>query len=78
VPFNAGADGFLERVFNVLADDKDELAKSGAKSIVDRIIDDGFTTRTDRINLLEAAIAVAHASGQNEQSRRCHQFHQIS
>ena len=66
--FNAVADSLLELPLDVLADDEDGVAKPGAQGVVDRIIDDGLATRTDRINLLEGAIAVARAGGQNEQA----------
>ena len=64
--FKPCTDGLLEHLLNVLADNEHDLAESGAECVVDRIVDDGFTTRADWIDLLEAAIAVAHAGGQNE------------
>src|SRR5260370_39649294 len=61
--FKPRTDGLLESLLNVLADNEHDLTESGAQCVVDRIVEDGFTTRADRINLLEAAVAVAQASG---------------
>src|SRR6266446_4297152 len=45
--FKPCTDGLLERLLNVLADNEHDLAESGADCVVDRIVDDGFTTRSD-------------------------------
>src|SRR5580693_4693231 len=72
--FKPCTDGVLERMLNVLANNEHDLTESGTKCVVDRIVDDGFTMRADWINLLEAAVAVAFAGGQNEQRWRDHQL----
>ena len=68
--FKARADGLAKGLFDVLADDKDELAESGAQGVEDGVIDDGFAGGADRIDLFEAAVAAAHAGGENEEGRR--------
>src|SRR5271168_1180916 len=73
--FKPPFDGMLERLLHVLTDNEHDFAEPGADSIVDRIVHDGFTTRTDRLNLLEAAKTAAHAGCQDKQSCRCHRVH---
>src|SRR5260370_11976677 len=69
--FKPCTDGLLELLLNLLTDNEHDLAESGPEGVVDRIVDDSFPARADWINLLEAAIAVAHTGGQNEQAWRC-------
>ena len=69
--FKARADDLLERLLDLLADHEHQLAESRAHGVVDRVIDDGFAARAHRINLLQAAVAAAHAGSQNEQRRGC-------
>src|SRR5271170_3946439 len=66
VLFEPCTNNLRERLLNILTDNEYELAIPGTKSVVDRIIHDGFTTRADGINLLEPPITAAQASGQDE------------
>src|SRR6059058_2559958 len=66
MPLKPSANSLLERLLNIFANNEHDLDESCAECVVDRIVDDSFTTRTDWINLLEAAIAFAHAGCQNE------------
>ena len=50
--FKTRAHNLFERLFNILADDKNQLAKSGAHGVEDGIVDDGFAARAYRLNLL--------------------------
>ena len=65
------ADRFLEQLLEIAADDKHHLAKTGADGVIDRIFENDLAIRTDRIDLLEAAIAAAHA-GSHHQKRWFH------
>ncbi len=56
--------------FDVLADDEDELAEAGAKSVEDGVVDDGFAGGADGVDLLEAAVAAAHAGSENKKCGR--------
>ena len=73
--FKSPANGFLERLLHLLAQNKHRLAKARAQSVVNRVIDEGFAARPHRVHLLQAAVAAAHAGSQNEQRRSCHTFH---
>ena len=66
----ARADDLAKLLFDVLADDKDELAEAGAKSVEDRVVDDGFAGGANGIDLLEAAIAAAHSGSKNKKCGR--------
>ncbi len=70
--FEARADNFAERLFDVVADDEHKLAEAGAQRVEDGIINDGFAAGADGINLFQTAVTAAHAGGENEQNRFCH------
>ena len=61
--------GFLELLEEVLADDIDDPAETGLYGVVDGIVDDGLAIGAQSVHLLEAAIAAAHACGEDEKSR---------
>ena len=53
-----------EILFEILADNEDEFAKSGIDSIIDRIIHDGFTIGAQSIQLFQATVTTAHTGSQ--------------
>ena len=57
----AAADGVAEGLFDVFADDENDFAETGAQGVVDGVVHDGLAAGTDRIDLLQSAIAAAHA-----------------
>ena len=61
--------GFLELLEEVLADDIDDAAETGLHGVINGIIDDGLAIGAQAVHLLEAAIAAAHACGEDEKSR---------
>lgn len=67
--FKPRAHELLELRGDLLTDNEHKSAKSGAQGIVDRIVNYGFTTRADGINLLQAAVTGAHSGGEDKQSR---------
>ena len=57
---------FLEEVPHFPADQEDDPGKTGPLSVVDGIVHEGFAARTHGVELLESAVARAHAGGENE------------
>ena len=55
-----------EILLEVLADYEYHLAESGVNSVVNRVVHDCLAVGTETVELLEAAIARAHACGQYE------------
>ena len=68
------ADGLLERLVQLGADDEHHALEAGAVRVVDRVIQNDLTVRTDGVDLLEAAVARAHACRHNDQNRFIHMF----
>ena len=64
--FEAAANGLLERIGHALANDEHDLAETGAEGVEDGIVEDGFAARADGVDLFEAAVAAAHAGGEDE------------
>ena len=62
---------YLERIFvlEVLADYKNHFAESGVYGVVDRIVHDGFAVGSERVELLEAAVAATHSCSEHKKSR---------
>ena len=61
--FNAVADGFLESLLNVVADDKDNLVKPGFDGIMDGVIHDDLAVGADSGQLLDAAAKAGADAG---------------
>lgn len=64
-----GIDFCLKFLFERVTDDEDDLAETGADGIVDAIIHNNFAVGADAVQLFEATVAAAHASGKDEKSR---------
>ena len=56
---------FLEQV----AYDKNDFSKSPSNGIVNGIIHDGFSIRTETVELFEASITATHSGGQDKKCR---------
>ena len=56
-----GGNVLPERLFEVRANDENNLSKTGAKGVEDRVIQDRLSMRTHRIDLFEAAVTAAHS-----------------
>ncbi len=46
-----------ERLLEIVPDDKDHFAESGANTVVNGIVDNGLAVGADRVDLLEPAVA---------------------
>ena len=62
---------FLEHLLaevclEVFADDEYDFAEAGLDGIVYRVVHDGFTVGAEAVELLQAAIAAAHAGCKNK------------
>ena len=66
---SAGTHGGLERLLDLVLDDKDDGLKSGAAGIVQAVVDDGLPAGTDRVDLLQPAVAAAHTGSHNDKNR---------
>ena len=55
-----------EIFFEILADNENDFAESGADSVEYRIVHYGLSLRAERIELFQTAIAASHAGGENE------------
>src|ERR1700733_7453588 len=66
-----------EGPLNVFPNHENNLGKPAAERVVNRIIHDCFPTWANRIYLLQAPIATAHASCKYQQSWRYYLVHQI-
>ena len=64
--FKTRAHYLLERLLDILADDKNQLPKPGAHGVKDRVVDDGFAARANRLNLLQTTVTAAHTGSQNK------------
>ena len=62
-------DDIAEVVFKILADHKHNFAESGLHGVVDRIVHDGFAVRAKGVELLETAVARAHACSKYKECR---------
>jgi len=71
-PFEPGTDGFPKRRLDFMADDKNQVAKSGTQGVEHRVVDDRFAAGADGIDLLEAAVAAADACSHHEERRLTH------
>lgn len=61
-----GGDTFAEILLKVWTNDEDYFAEARANRIEDRVVKNGFTRRTHRVDLLKATVAAAHTSGEDE------------
>ena len=55
-----------EVLFKILADDKYHLAKTSTHSVKHAIVHDGFTIRSEAIQLFQATVTATHTSSQNK------------
>ena len=60
---NTGCDGVTEDLVVLTFDDKYYFVKTGTNGIVNGIVDDKLAGGTQRVNLLQTAIAVPHTCG---------------
>ena len=63
------ADLRAEDLFDVRADDEDDLAEPGAVGVEDGVVENGLAGGTDGVDLLEPAVAGAHAGGEDDECR---------
>src|SRR4051794_1299483 len=63
---------FADRRLQLRACEDDDSTEAGPDGIIDGIIDDDFSVRSDRIDLLKSTVAAADARGQNEKRRLVH------
>ena len=62
---NMGGDDFVAKIlFEIFADHENKFTETGVDSIIDRIIHDCFTVRTQSVQLLQASIAASHSGSQ--------------
>ena len=61
------ADRGAKLCLDVFANDEDETVEATAHRIEDRILDDQFALRADRLHLFEAAEPAAHARCKNDE-----------
>ena len=59
-------DNLLHLSFEVFSYDIDNLSETCLNSIINRVIDDGFTIWTEAVHLFESAIAAAHSGSKNK------------
>ena len=64
--FILGKHLFAELLFKILANYPYYFAKSGLDCIIDRIVHDGFTMRSQTIKLLQTSITAAHSCSQEK------------
>src|ERR1700749_1959742 len=64
--FIARSNHFFKRLFDFLADDEYDSVETGTASVINRVVHERLAVWSDGINLLQTAIAAAHARGQNE------------
>ena len=64
-----GAYRVLEVLLNLMLDDEDDGGKSRPPCIVEAVVQNGLAAGTDRVDLLEPAVAAAHACGHHYQNR---------
>ena len=69
------ADGVLERLVQLGTDDEYHAVKACTVCIVDGIIEQNLSVRTDRVDLLESAVARAHTCRHDHQNRICHSLY---
>ena len=60
-------DLLAERFLEVTTNDEDHAAEAGAEGIENRVVHHGFAVGTHGIELLQAAVAAAHAGSQDEE-----------
>src|SRR5437763_481914 len=70
--FKTSTNDAPETLLDISANHKDDTSKTSAESIIDRIIDNGFASRTNRLYLFQTAVPTTHACSQNEQSWGTH------
>src|SRR5699024_38558 len=66
------SDSLFKRLLQFGFDDKDHAAKTGAVSVIDRVVEDNLSAWAKRVNLFEAAIAGTHPGSHNDQNRLIH------
>jgi hypothetical protein len=67
-----GPDLFAKNRFEVLADNENDAIKPRTHRVEHGIVEDRLTRRSDGIDLLQPAVAGAHAGGENKE-REVHQ-----
>ena len=65
----AAADFFLESLFKVTANHKDDFAETGADGVINGVIKDDFTVGAHGVKLLEATVTAAHPGCKNKECR---------
>ena len=66
--FVARADLRAKVFLDIAADEENHAVKSGPHGVMHRIIEEGFSAGPDGIQLLESAVAAAHAGGEDKES----------
>ena len=64
VTFIFGEDFVAKILFEIFTDNENEFAETGANGIVDGIIHDCFTIRTQSVQLFQASITASHSGSQ--------------
>ena len=67
IPFHAVAEAFAELRLHLALDDEHHVAEARAPCVKQGKINDDVSLRIDRLDLLEAAEAAAHAFGHNHE-----------
>jgi hypothetical protein len=66
MPLNGSPYPLAEDVFDFAPDQEDDFAKASSDRIIDRVIDQDFAFRPDRLDLLEPTIAMPNAACHND------------
>ena len=57
-------DFIAEILFEVLADDEYQFTESSMNGIIDGVVHDGFTMRTQTVELFQTSVAAAHSGSE--------------
>ena len=63
--YGARADAFPEGLLDVVSNDEHNVVESRADGVVDRVVEDIFTLRPNRVHLFESAVTASHTGRKN-------------
>ncbi|MPN14559.1 hypothetical protein SDC9_161886 [bioreactor metagenome] len=66
--FRAAANDFVKVLLNPSVDDEDNLFEPGLHGVVEGIVHNDFAVLANGVDLLESAVATAHAGGHHDKS----------